>query len=44
MKYLERINDKAFNEFYSLASFNDFKKILDTKTLIYNLLGKIDHS
>ena len=44
MKYLERIDNEAFSEFYSLASFNDFKKILDTKTLIYNLLGNIDHS
>jgi hypothetical protein len=44
MKYLEKINDETFEKYYSLASSNDFKKILDTKTLIYSLLGKIDHS
>lgn len=44
MKYLEKINGETFEKYYSLASSNDFKKILDTKTLIYSLLGKIDHS
>jgi hypothetical protein len=44
MKYLEKINDETFEKYYSLASSDDFKKILDTKTLIHSLLDKIDHS
>ena len=44
MKYLEKISDETFEEYYSLASYNDFKKISDTKNLIQELLGKIDHS
>jgi hypothetical protein len=44
MKYLEKIDKETFEEFYSRASIKDFEKILDTKTLIYNLVGKNDHS
>ena len=44
MKYLDKISDVTFEKYYFFASNNDFKKISDTKTLIHNLLGKIDHN
>jgi hypothetical protein len=39
MRYLESITEDAFEKHFSLVSFNDFKKILDTKNQIYNLIG-----
>jgi|GEM_PF-5556318 len=44
MNYLEKISDKTFENYYTQASFDDFKKIFDTKELIYNLIGNIDHN
>jgi hypothetical protein len=44
MNYLENISDKTFENYYTQASFDDFKKIFDTKELIYNLIGNIDHN
>ena len=44
MNYLENISDETFEEYYTQASFDDFKKIFDTKELIFNLIGNIDHN
>jgi len=44
MRYLEKINDKTFENFYAKASLNDFQKILDTRMLLNSLVAKYDQS
>jgi len=44
MNYLENISDETFENYYTQASFDDFKKIFDAKKLIFNLIGNIDHN
>ena len=40
IKYLENISSETFEKYYAQASFNDFKKILDTKELICKLIDR----
>ncbi len=42
MRYLEKINDETFENFYAQASLNDFQKILDTRMLLNGLVAKYD--
>jgi len=42
MRYLEKINDETFENFYAKASLNDFQKILDTKILLNRLMTNYD--
>ena len=44
VKYLKNIDDETFEKYYNAASFNDTKKILDTKDLIKSLAGSGDES
>ena len=44
MQYLENLSDETFEKFYNQASLNDFKKIFDTKELIFKLIGSADYN
>ena len=43
LKYLENISSETFEKYYTQASYNDFKKILDTKEMIYKVIGSADN-
>ena len=44
MCYLENISDDTFENYYTKASFRDFQKILDTKELIFKVIGSFDNN
>jgi len=44
MNYLENISDETFEKYYNQASSRDFKKILDSKELIFKLIGNVENN